>query len=79
MKSGHPALDPLYVSPEGVLSIRKEQLESPQILCTLLHGHRHVKNLFVQINGSRTMYLVLCFDTHKIFKFLYLTSQFKID
>ncbi|KAJ9595143.1 hypothetical protein L9F63_013551 [Diploptera punctata] len=39
MKSGHPALDPLYVSSEGVLSIRKEQLESPQVLCTLLHGH----------------------------------------
>ncbi|KDR09742.1 Gametogenetin-binding protein 2 [Zootermopsis nevadensis] len=39
MKSGHPALDPLFVSPEGILSIRKEQLESPQVLSTLLHGH----------------------------------------
>lgn len=39
MKSGHPALDPLFVSPEGILSIRDEQLESPQVLCTLLHGH----------------------------------------
>jgi len=43
MKSGHPALDPLFVSPEGVLSIRDEQLESPQVLCTLLHGHRYVE------------------------------------
>jgi hypothetical protein len=43
MKSGHPALDPLFVSPEGILSVRKEQLESPQVLCTLLHGHRCVE------------------------------------
>jgi hypothetical protein len=43
MKSGYAALDPLFVSPEGVLSVRKEQLESPQVLCTLLHGHRQVE------------------------------------
>ncbi|XP_023720325.1 gametogenetin-binding protein 2-like [Cryptotermes secundus] len=39
MKSGYRALDPLFVSPEGVLSVCKAQLESPQVLCTLLHGH----------------------------------------
>ncbi|XP_069703871.1 gametogenetin-binding protein 2-like isoform X1 [Periplaneta americana] len=48
MKSGHPALDPLYVSPEGVLSIRKDQLESPQVLCTLLRGHSSRLNNLVE-------------------------------
>jgi hypothetical protein len=43
MKSGYPTLDPLFISPEGILSVRKEQLESPQVLCTLLHGHRYVE------------------------------------
>lgn len=43
MKSGYPTLDPLFISPEGVLSVRNEQLESPQVLCTLLHGHRYVE------------------------------------
>ncbi|XP_029161178.1 gametogenetin-binding protein 2-like [Nylanderia fulva] len=39
MKSGHPALDPLVITPNGVLSIKDEVLESPQRLCTILHGH----------------------------------------
>ncbi|PSN40613.1 hypothetical protein C0J52_09229 [Blattella germanica] len=39
-ESGHPALDPLYITPERMLSIKQEQLESPQTLCTMLHGHR---------------------------------------
>ncbi|XP_011690108.1 PREDICTED: gametogenetin-binding protein 2-like isoform X4 [Wasmannia auropunctata] len=39
MNSGHPALDPLVITPDGVLSIKDEVLKSPQQLCTLLHGH----------------------------------------
>ena len=40
MKSGHPALDPLVITPEGLLSIKDDVLESPQLLCTMLQGHR---------------------------------------
>lgn len=40
MKSGHPALDPLVITPDGLLTIRDEVLESPQLLCTMLQGHR---------------------------------------
>ncbi|XP_066589135.1 gametogenetin-binding protein 2-like isoform X2 [Prorops nasuta] len=40
MKSGHPAIDPLVITPNGMLSIRDDILESPQLLCTILHGHR---------------------------------------
>ncbi|XP_015604468.1 gametogenetin-binding protein 2-like isoform X2 [Cephus cinctus] len=39
MKSGHPALDPLVITPEGLLTIKNEVLESPQLLCTMLQGH----------------------------------------
>ncbi|GAB1866733.1 Gametogenetin-binding protein 2-like [Camponotus japonicus] len=39
MKSGHPALDPLVITPNGKLSIKDDVLESPQRLCTILHGH----------------------------------------
>ncbi|KMQ96750.1 gametogenetin-binding protein 2-like protein [Lasius niger] len=39
MKSGHPALDPLVITPNGLLSIKDDVLESPQRLCTILHGH----------------------------------------
>lgn len=41
MKSGHPALDPLVITPNGMLSIKDDVLKSPQQLCTLLHGHRY--------------------------------------
>lgn len=41
MKSGHPALDPLVITPNGLLSIKDDVLESPQRLCTILHGHRY--------------------------------------
>ncbi|XP_024883941.1 gametogenetin-binding protein 2-like [Temnothorax curvispinosus] len=39
MKSGHPALDPLVITSNGMLSIKDDVLKSPQQLCTLLHGH----------------------------------------
>ncbi|KAL0112213.1 hypothetical protein PUN28_011938 [Cardiocondyla obscurior] len=39
MQSGHPALDPLIITSDGMLSIKDEVLKSPQLLCTLLHGH----------------------------------------
>lgn len=40
MKSSHPALDPLVITPDGLLTIKDEILESPQLLCTMLQGHR---------------------------------------
>ncbi|XP_011156996.1 gametogenetin-binding protein 2-like isoform X2 [Solenopsis invicta] len=39
MKSGHPALDPLVITRNGLLSVKDDVLKSPQQLCTLLHGH----------------------------------------
>lgn len=40
MGSGHQALDPLIVTPEGILTISEESLQSPRLLCTMLQGHR---------------------------------------
>ncbi|XP_043273261.1 gametogenetin-binding protein 2-like [Venturia canescens] len=39
MKSAHPALDPLVITADGLLTIKDEILESPQLLCTMLQGH----------------------------------------
>ncbi|CAG5087264.1 Similar to CG2182: Gametogenetin-binding protein 2-like (Drosophila melanogaster) [Cotesia congregata] len=39
MGSGHQALDPLIVTPEGILTISEESLLSPRLLCTMLQGH----------------------------------------
>ncbi|XP_057321516.1 gametogenetin-binding protein 2-like [Microplitis mediator] len=39
MGSGHQALDPLIVTPEGILTISEESLQSPRLLCTMLQGH----------------------------------------
>lgn len=39
MKSGHPALDPILISEDGVLSLREDKLSAPQPLCTLLYRH----------------------------------------
>ncbi|KAK0178640.1 hypothetical protein PV327_007516 [Microctonus hyperodae] len=39
MQSGHQALDPLIVTPKGLLTIKDEILESPRLLCTMLQGH----------------------------------------
>lgn len=41
MKSGHPALDPILISEDGVLSLREDKLSAPQPLCTLLYRHRY--------------------------------------
>jgi len=49
MKSGHPALDPLVITPDGVLSIKDDILKSPQQLCTLLHGHRYANDTRISI------------------------------
>ncbi|OAD58930.1 Gametogenetin-binding protein 2-like [Eufriesea mexicana] len=38
MKSGHPALDPMVITPEGLLSIKDDVLKSPQLLCTMLNS-----------------------------------------
>ncbi|KAK2586730.1 hypothetical protein KPH14_011765 [Odynerus spinipes] len=48
MKSGHPALDPLVITPEGLLSISDDILESPQLLCTMLQGHSARLNNLVE-------------------------------
>ncbi|XP_017791678.1 PREDICTED: gametogenetin-binding protein 2-like [Habropoda laboriosa] len=48
MKSGHPALDPLVITPEGLLSIKDDVLESPQLLCTMLQGHSARLNSLVE-------------------------------
>lgn len=42
MKSGHPALDPILISEDGVLSLREDKISAPQPLCTLLYRHRYV-------------------------------------
>uniref|UniRef100_A0A1B6DI37 Gametogenetin-binding protein 2 n=1 Tax=Clastoptera arizonana TaxID=38151 RepID=A0A1B6DI37_9HEMI len=39
MKSGHPALDPLVITSDGVLTIQLDHFGWPHLLCTLLHGH----------------------------------------
>ncbi|XP_076303596.1 gametogenetin-binding protein 2-like [Lasioglossum baleicum] len=48
MKSGHPALDPLIITPEGLLSIKDDVLGSPQLLCTMLQGHSTRLNSLVE-------------------------------
>ncbi|CAK9812187.1 Gametogenetin-binding protein 2-like [Anthophora quadrimaculata] len=48
MKSGHPALDPLVITPKGLLSIKDDVLESPQLLCTMLQGHSNRLNSLVE-------------------------------
>ncbi|XP_035741747.1 gametogenetin-binding protein 2-like [Vespa mandarinia] len=48
MKSGHPALDPLIITPDGLLSISDDILESPQLLCTMLQGHSARLNNLVE-------------------------------
>ncbi|XP_058794088.1 gametogenetin-binding protein 2-like [Phymastichus coffea] len=35
----HPALDPIIITEDGMLTIKDEVLQSPQRLCTLLQGH----------------------------------------
>ncbi|XP_066905805.1 gametogenetin-binding protein 2-like [Halyomorpha halys] len=38
-KSGHPALEPLVISPNGNLTIKDDHFSWPHLVCTLLHGH----------------------------------------
>ncbi|XP_054262620.1 gametogenetin-binding protein 2-like isoform X2 [Macrosteles quadrilineatus] len=46
MQSGHPALSPLVVLPEGYLTLQEDHLDWPHLLCTLLHGHSsHLNDL----------------------------------
>lgn len=52
MKSGHPALDPLVITRNGVLSVKDDVLKSPQQLCTLLHGHRYIDDCENIIPGT---------------------------
>ncbi|XP_014615270.1 PREDICTED: gametogenetin-binding protein 2-like [Polistes canadensis] len=47
-KSGHPALDPLIITPDGLVSINDDMLQSPQLLCTMLQGHSARLNNLVE-------------------------------
>lgn len=38
-KFGHPTLEPLIVTKEGVITIQEEKCLNPQTLCTLFHDH----------------------------------------
>jgi len=49
-KSGHPALDPLTVRPDGILSVEESRLKAPQALCALLH--RHSDNLSALVESQ---------------------------
>lgn len=48
MKSGHPGINPLVITSEGLLSISDDVLESPQLLCTMLQGHSARLNNLVE-------------------------------
>lgn len=50
MKSGHPALAPLVITNEGILTVQEEEFGFPRILCSLLHGHRSVKKIVFKLN-----------------------------
>ncbi|XP_075220164.1 gametogenetin-binding protein 2 isoform X2 [Lycorma delicatula] len=39
MKSGHPALEPIIITSDGILTIQEDHFTWPHLLCTLLHGH----------------------------------------
>lgn len=56
MKSGHPALDPILISEEGVLSLREDKLSAPQPLCTLLYRHRYVIYFAVSFQGFDVLF-----------------------
>lgn len=43
-KYGHPTLDPLIVKSDGIITIREDKQNSPQVLATLFHGHRYLIN-----------------------------------
>jgi len=62
MKSGHPALDPLVITPNGKLSIKDDVLESPQRLCTILHGHRYFIDDYENdyLRERKTCHLYFC-------------------
>nr|CAD7453896.1 unnamed protein product [Timema tahoe] len=38
-ESGQPTLDPLVITSNEIVSVRGDQLELPQALCTMLHDH----------------------------------------
>ncbi|KAI5720647.1 hypothetical protein M8J77_009955 [Diaphorina citri] len=38
-QSGYPALSPLVITPDGILTIQQDYLKWPNHLCSLLHGH----------------------------------------
>ncbi|XP_051174499.1 gametogenetin-binding protein 2-like [Leptopilina boulardi] len=39
LEAGHPVLDPLMFTTEYIFTLKEEVLESPQMLCTVLHKH----------------------------------------
>ncbi|XP_043484649.1 gametogenetin-binding protein 2-like [Leptopilina heterotoma] len=48
LEAGHPVLDPLMFTTEYILTLKDEVLESPQMLCTILHKHSARLSSFVE-------------------------------
>ena len=38
--NGHPALDPIIITPDGEITVQTKILSDSRKLCTLLHGNR---------------------------------------
>ncbi|CAB0016885.1 unnamed protein product [Nesidiocoris tenuis] len=47
-KSGHPALEPLQITPDGTLTIKDDHFQGPRLVCTLLHNHNSRLNQLVE-------------------------------
>ncbi|KAL1140636.1 hypothetical protein AAG570_000566 [Ranatra chinensis] len=48
VKSGHPALNPLVINSDGILTVQEDRFGWPHLLCTLLHGHSARLNQLIE-------------------------------
>ncbi|KAF4520124.1 hypothetical protein B566_EDAN010280 [Ephemera danica] len=60
-KYSHPTLDPMIVTKEGFLSVSPDQLNQPQIICTMLQDHNSKLNALVdsQLRSKKSRRCVL--------------------
>uniref|UniRef100_A0A224X9X1 Putative gametoproteintin-binding protein 2 n=1 Tax=Panstrongylus lignarius TaxID=156445 RepID=A0A224X9X1_9HEMI len=60
-KTGHPAMEPLVIKPDGNLTIKEDHFEGPRHLFALLHGHSTRLNQLVenQLRSKRSRRCVL--------------------